>query len=793
MILATTTAKATDVTVAAYTVPNWLGPTSGVEVRLFLSASLTTPEGQTYPASQIQRGLTAWRFACTVSSATVGGVTVYTVNIPEITIPATTNATVGSQARFHAYFFRSNGVLIGPWEGFQNLRIPNSPASNTWQGIRIYNQTTIPAADVSTYTKVEIDALLVACCAGGSGIPTGSTNQVPGYLSNGNTLTPLSLSTNLGISGSTLGSRKVATALSAVLDYGANGDGVTNTTTALQDCLTASAGSGSVCDLEAGTYLVTGLNWVDGTRLQGRGPGKTIIKSTTGAPIITVPTTSYDGWISGVTVQGNVAAGSNQVGINLAGSSYYYGFSISDVRVEKTGGIGIYVSQPFSSDFRDIFIDDCAGFPLVYDAPVAPANLWTNIYVGVLRASALTAFRIKSGIFNCFGCNGVNNIISGSKWASVGRKNGVDGDSQDSGATFNCTDCNFESFDSHGIHVYSYSTINIKGASSFAGSGNTAKKAIEMDNAGNGASGCTPLPACGFYAQFLKRGIIEDSVDIADGSAGYANGQPFHANGFFHSQIDGLGPVNAGSGMIQTFYDASNSSVSKLARADNNLSTLTVTTGTTLHNPGPGYIEVNSSGGAFTLQLWWAGWNTREQKPLIIKDVGNFLAANPVTITPGGGGTINGAANYVMRIDGESIKLIPDGTGDWRIISQWGGEFRQIYSGGTAPTISFDTGGGTGPSYTIDGSDVAGFISITTGTAPAGSATVFTLNYASTFPAKTPYPVLFPANAAAAALSGTGAVYFDDATADQSGVLLKVGSTALAASTTYQWYYQIIR
>jgi len=246
-------ALATDITISSTTVSNWVGPTTGVELRGFLSSTLTVPSGTplaftansttdlltvpghslvtgnaiyltigsggvlptglsegvryyvisvsgndisisltaggsainftsngsgtiyvltqttSYPASTPTTGVTAWRWTCTVSSSVVGGLTVYTLTIPSITIPATTNAVSGYGARWQFWFFKSTGTKIGEWSGYSNLRIPTSAVSTSWDAIKIYNNDTVAAADTSTYTKTEIDALLISCCSGGGG------------------------------------------------------------------------------------------------------------------------------------------------------------------------------------------------------------------------------------------------------------------------------------------------------------------------------------------------------------------------------------------------------------------------------------------------------------------------------------------------------------------------------------------------------------------------------------------------------------------------------------------------
>jgi hypothetical protein len=108
---------------------------------------------------------------------------------------------------------------------------------------------------------------------------------------------------------------------------------------------------------------------------------------------------------------------------------------------------------------------------------------------------------------------------------------------------------------------------------------------------------------------------------------------------------------------------------------------------------------------------------------------------------------------------------------------------------GSAPAITAGTGAGTSPAISLSGTDAGGRISITTGSSPSTSADACTVSFNTAFGA-TPNVVISPANAAAAALSGTGAIYLNGQSASQ--FKLTVGPTALAASTTYLWNFVVV-
>lgn len=115
-----------------------------------------------------------------------------------------------------------------------------------------------------------------------------------------------------------------------------------------------------------------------------------------------------------------------------------------------------------------------------------------------------------------------------------------------------------------------------------------------------------------------------------------------------------------------------------------------------------------------------------------------------------------------------------------------------IRSNGLAPAIAAGTGAGTSPTISISGSDMAGTITLTTGTLPTLSATIATITYNVPYGIK-PHVVLTPVNSNAALLSGVTMVYVNDASSSNSVFVLTAGTTALSAATAYTWYYQVIQ
>jgi hypothetical protein len=113
---------------------------------------------------------------------------------------------------------------------------------------------------------------------------------------------------------------------------------------------------------------------------------------------------------------------------------------------------------------------------------------------------------------------------------------------------------------------------------------------------------------------------------------------------------------------------------------------------------------------------------------------------------------------------------------------------RQIALTGPAATITPKTGGsaGTGASTTnSDGNDNAGFIELAAGTGPAAGV-ILTITFAATRPSTKYNVILTPRNNAARSLGGV---------VGQTNTLTTSVDidtrTALTASTTYQWGYEI--
>lgn len=116
-------------------------------------------------------------------------------------------------------------------------------------------------------------------------------------------------------------------------------------------------------------------------------------------------------------------------------------------------------------------------------------------------------------------------------------------------------------------------------------------------------------------------------------------------------------------------------------------------------------------------------------------------------------------------------------------------ELGHVATSGTAPTIAAGSGDGTGGSCTISGNDISGYINCTTGTLPSTNATVATVTFNAAYASAPRVVLMLPANAAAAALSGTSQAFINQSGITTTTFAITSGTVALSGSP--QWYYQV--
>jgi len=539
----------------------------------------------------------------------------------------------------------------------------------------------------------------------------------------------------------------------AVDDYNAPFDGVTDATTEVQAAITAAEASGGTTYLAPGIYKVTGLTISGRAKLAGSSDGSTVIYSTTNGKIIDCSASSFEmPVLENLRIRGDVLAGSSQIGVYVDDGTGTGGLRtcIRNLWIENCGGAGFQVERAFSSIFDHIYVTNCAGFPFLYNAPNMPSNLFVSCYAGLLRDSAPVGFRIKAGDAVLKSCNGVNSLNPNSKWSVVGKKNGVDGDSTDSGANLDIQDCNLESWIDTGILLYHASQLNVRGLTSFVGQAlsnqlngaiNNSVTTITVDSTANFSdagtveidseritytgktsttlTGCTrgaegtsaashldnatvkflkkPIvfdlanDGVDYFAHALTRGIIEDSVRFADAPlTNYVRNQAIHANGLAPIQTVGRGARIVGGSVLQEYWNATAGVDAKISRSDSNLSITTVTATTTISQPGVSYIEVDHSAATAITLPWPALYQVGSY--LTVKDVSSGGAsANNITLQAGGGGTVNGSS-FVMDTDGQAVILVPDGANDWRIVATYTTSGATLTGSGSSPRLAYWSG-----------------------------------------------------------------------------------------------------
>lgn len=631
-----------------------------IEVRIYADKSFY-PAGSTkivLPGAPNGGGPAFRRYAASV----VNEAGVDYLRVPEMTLFATTDGTPTNQARIRMFFHRPDGALVGgaaqtyTCGSVDAFRIPTTTPTS-WKDICAYNAAPQIVLDPNKfYTTQEIDARMPSCAAA----------KLAGYTSIGRALAcialgaGLSLDVNTATLSATAATRPDAATFIYATDYGMVCDGSTDDTGALNTAQGTANAAGKRLILPAGTCRISQLILTDNDWIEGAGLDKTILKSVTNQPIVTVTTSATNAHLEKLTITGTNGLGS-QTGINLAGSADYSGLIIRDVYVRNTGSHGIsWSTRPFSSGLENVHVSSADGFPLLYDSQFAPNNVWRDIYVHVLRGTNPVAYRIKSGRLRCENCNGTDNVppIAGTRWAVLGKRIGVDGDAANIPAYVEWVKGNIEAFDTVGIDHYSFSASTIKECT-FAGTGNVNQVALQYDV--DDALGIA-------FAAYHEKGTIDDRSDFGDGpETNYKNGSIIHSNNIPPLLLDGQGTNIAGDSPLGFYYDTVRTQRLPLMRADGFSRTVSVTSNTSFPRPGLRYLEVNCSA-ACQQTLPWPGWYSANEE-LVVKDISGAAFTNPITLFVNGGGTIQGVGSHTIKLNYGWVRLLPNSSGtDWRIV-----------------------------------------------------------------------------------------------------------------------------
>jgi Head domain of trimeric autotransporter adhesin len=118
--------------------------------------------------------------------------------------------------------------------------------------------------------------------------------------------------------------------------------------------------------------------------------------------------------------------------------------------------------------------------------------------------------------------------------------------------------------------------------------------------------------------------------------------------------------------------------------------------------------------------------------------------------------------------------------------------FDQLLGSGGGTSTAAGAGAGSGPTIalTSGSNNTFGQVSVTTGSSPSASSVVVTITTTNATHPYThdPFVILTPANAATAALTGTGQVWVTSTVNDFS---INVGSSALTGANQYIWNYHV--
>lgn len=630
---------ATDVTVSATQIKNWVGPTSDVQLWLFLTESMVTPEGETFPGSTPAKSVAVVKVLCSVSETTVFGVKSYTLTIPQFTLPATRNATRGRTALYQASFYQAPAkktpTKITQYVGFDTFYLEPQPTTQTWTTIALYNRPgTLPFADDSTFTKGEILALL----------------------------------------GRRVNDQGALNTFLLATEYGVICDNATDNTLAYEAARVAAAAAGKTLLMPAGRCKASRFTFADNDHVLGAGIGKTYLVGISNEPIVTVTSTAFNASLVGVTIEGNTSL-ANQVGLNANGTAEYSGLTIRDVYIQNTGSHGFYLGRyPFSVNFDNIHVSNPVGYHFLVDSPIAPGITFRNTYAHVVNASGpLVGYRIKRGRVRFENANGLDNVpaIAGTRWAVVGQKAGVDGDVTSAPAYVEWVKANVEAFESVGVDHYYFSTSSFSHctfAYANSPSGNNANRIglrYEVDET-TGAQ----------YAAFLPKGEMDDKTDIGQPESDYKYGRFIHSDNVPPLMVNGQGTGAAPPSVALGFYyDTALSRSVPLYRADAYKTRVRVTGDINLSRPTYRYVEADCASGC-TITIPWAGWY-RQSDEVIIKDVRGSAASAPITVIPGAGTRIDGATYRDIRRNYGSLTLVAENAvpnqEQWRTVSEFAG------------------------------------------------------------------------------------------------------------------------
>ena len=536
-----------------------------------------------------------------------------------------------------------------------------------------------------------------------------------------------------------------AYAIHAKTDFAAVGNGVADDTAALQAAINSAQSTGRALYIPGGVYKVTGLTATGHVTIFGDGDDQSVIYSVTNAPILNcVGASFFVPVVENLVVRGSKTAGTSQIGIKMDSAGDCLGGRVEKVKIQTTGGSGLYVGLIFSSVFRDIFFEDIEGWPVEINAPFQPCLYFENVYPGVVSASHPAGFYVRqcqNALFN--NCNGLNSVPLNSVWMILGRKNGLYGETTNGSANVQLLNCNIESFHSYGIRALRGSQVDLLGHNTFARHNVNSTLSAGINNSvtsipitgnmdtllfpasgellvveganvermtmtsrttstatvtrGNPAFSFTTaaivyschaigiefdVDTVGAFPNLANKSLFHDATVVQDGPEYfYKNSAFIHSNDLPPVILSGEGPRVTQARPLHSYYNTTRSRFEELKRADGTFPAVKITGTTTFANPGARYIECNfSAPGTVTLPA--PSWY-ESGEIVIVKDVSGNAATNPITVSGGGGSTVGGSS-HTINTNGGAVVLMPEGVAyDWRILAT----FPSVSGSGTADNL----------------------------------------------------------------------------------------------------------
>lgn len=433
---------------------------------------------------------------------------------PSFVIPATTNGTIGAQAKYTFGFYPSTGGSVLSYYtcgSVSQLAIP-ATTPTTWTAICNYNAAGPPPPPPNTYyNTVQIDQRFPPCVAG----------QSYYFATNGNIVSCLNFGTNLTLVGNTLNATggggsgdHIIQGYNAVVDGGCDNTGATNATTCLNTAIITANAAGRQLFLPAGTYLanptIAGLNT---QRIFGEGPGRTIIQSAIGSSPVFFANNAA-GLTHSLTIEelslNGFGSGASDYGFQMS-PDQPFDLTMRNVRITNVAKSGVYIpTNAFTMLFEGVDISvlpaGLNGFDIGGDNTITLIRTYVHA-VGTTGA----AYRLHNGRFTLLGCNGIDSGTT-ADWGVFGDNLAEDG--RDQYARVNLIGSNVEAFTRTGLRAKAGSQISVHDVN-FVSSVTGTLTAIQFDN----NVGINP----GIFDGLSAFNLV--------GAAAWTNGAPINSNG----------------------------------------------------------------------------------------------------------------------------------------------------------------------------------------------------------------------------------------------------------------------